>query len=197
MNSWYRYKNRRDDPVIYSWWGKKPPHHDSTLFILLEIKAFAVWEGLTKTEGDKERLLYWPITFLLLNISRCVIFKVPLSNSSASRPWGRQPVACCKLLCGPLHQQGTQPLADAPVTNRSLLAASWDWLKIHTARISRGQIYIFFLNIYTFPFNYETDSAYFHRCVLCRNIWLMARSWVNMQQFEVKFKKELLTFPFS
>ena len=48
---------------------------------------------------------------LLFSVQRCVIFKVPLSTSSASRSGGTQLEARCEPLCGMLPNQGAQPLA--------------------------------------------------------------------------------------
>ena len=77
-----------------------------------------------------------------------VIFKALLSTSFASwLGWGTQLEACC----GP--SEGCY---------------LWDCLKTETPCISCERLHISFHNTYGFLFNYLTASAYFHRCVLCR-----------------------------
>ena len=100
------------------------------------------------TDREAETVCHIDPLFLLLTIPRCVIFKDPLSIST-------QPEACCGVL------------------NRRLavdhsMTTIWDWLKTHTACISRGHLSIKFHNTRTFPLNHVTASAYFRSCVLCR-----------------------------
>ena len=63
---------------------------------------------------------------------------------------------------------------------KSCLAKRWDWLKT---------LYLTWVSAYIisqhppFPFNHLTGFDYLHRWVLCWEIWLTARSKVNMQQF--------------
>ena len=82
---------------------------------------------------------------------------------------------------------------EALVTDRSLLAASWDCLR--TACISHGHLHIFFHNSHTFPLNHMTVSAYLYERVLFREIsdWCLGQgsicnTFVSMNQ---KLKKKL------
>ena len=97
-----------------------------TFFILLGVKASI---GVRETErwiviATLTHKFSWPY--------HTVIFKDPLSTSSASWLGGgnTQQEACGGLL----HQQGAKSFAGAPVTDRSLLAASCNWLKTHSVQ---------------------------------------------------------------
>ena len=84
-------------------------------FNLLGVKASV---SVRETDGGRETNgdCYIDSKLLLLTIPCCVIFKVPLSISSASQTEGIQPEAHCRLLCRPLPQLGAQPLDGTPVT---------------------------------------------------------------------------------
>ena len=82
---------------------------------------------------------------LLLTTPRCVIFKVSLGTSSASRPRSTQRGTHSGPLCGTLSQRGTKQLAGALLDRSNLfcsklrLAKNWSYLTwaspFHKARI--------------------------------------------------------------
>ena len=93
---------------------------------------------------------------LSLDHTFCVIFKASLSTSIASRAyqtavfWTQAEISLnCRI------SRGNQYIS---------------FYNTHTfpSSISRGRLHISFHNIHKFPFIHVTASAYFHRCVLCR-----------------------------
>ena len=118
-------------------------------------------ERRTETERDEYRLPNWSITSSLdhtMLIRPYLVFMF-----FGQRVLNRRP------LCGPLPQRGSQPLISSPLSDRSLLAASWDSkTTTHAALISRGHLHISFHSSHKFLFNHITASAYFHRFVQCR-----------------------------
>ena len=103
-------------------------------------------------EGE-DKLPYWHITSSSQDCTHCVIFKTPQCFFCISAGGS---LRAALWLAAP---------AGRPTT-RSLLAASWVWLK--TARISRRHLYISFQNAHTYLLNHVTASAYLHWYILCR-----------------------------
>ena len=150
-------------------------YKNTTLFILLRVKASVEWER-QMDRGRKRQTTILTYNLLLFTLPCCVIFKAAFSTS-ASLSGSTEPEACC----GPLLLAGCPSTYwHSPWLTESLVAASWD-SKTETPCISHEHLHISFHNTHTFPFNYMTESAYFHWCILCR-VSLIDRSVrVNMQ----------------
>ena len=70
---------------------------------------------------------------------------------------------------GPRQSSAWSPAATVLYLPTRLTAASWEWLKTKTARILGGHLHISDHSTHTFPFSYVTVSAYFCRCIPCRD----------------------------
>ena len=116
----------------------------------------------TKTEGDEWRLPHWPITSSLGHTTLCYL-QGPLWHFSAEVEESTRSPLCA------LDQSG--------VSSHSLALSATDHISFLPKRetnrlrltlsVSHMGICIYH-NTQTFPFNHVTASAFFHRCVLCR-----------------------------
>ena len=133
-----------------------------------------------RTEGDKWRLPHWPITSSLGHTTLCYLqgptwhffcFSVGATQSKARR--------------GTLATAGRSDTRwRFPQLTESFLAASWD-SKIHSARNSRGhRIYHFITSTNVRSTTWKLLLT-FTGASCAQNIWLTARSRVNMQYEQV------------
>ena len=88
---------------------------------------------------------------------------------------GRRPIMCRSVgLC-------TATRWHSPQLTVSLLAASWDWLKTHTASFSRWHLNLSFHNTHTFRPTTWLLPLIFTVASRVKKLWLTARLRVNMQ----------------
>ena len=146
------------------------------LFILLGVKAtVGAWEAET---GWRKGLPHWSITSSLDHTMLCYLrgLTEPFCFSAVGEGgyWPGGPLWTALL---DATQRGTQPHAGAPVT------ASWDWLS-QTACISWGHLHI---STFITPTHFRSTTwllpTIFIGVACAENLWLTARSRVNMQQY--------------
>ena len=143
-------------------------YENINFFILLGVKTSEVCEG--QRHGGKDRLLYWPITSYPLDYTTLCYLQCLTSSSNEST----QPVLVRRLLA-PLRLRFSISRLDS--------AASWHWLKTHIVSDPQTGICIY-------HFITPSISDQPHDCfrlftlvrLVQRNLWLMTRSRVNMQQ---------------
>ena len=161
-----------------------------TLFILVGIKSSEVWER--QKEGNEWKLSHWPITSLLLTISRCIMFKTPLSSYSASRPGSTQLEARCGAFCWTLPQRGGGPTLAGALRDRPNLF----WPQEETD--SRLRLPVSHIGIYIYHFITLTHFSLITwqlplilTSTFCvENLWLSARPRVHLQQKQILTNKK-------
>ena len=152
-----------------------------TLFILLEVKASAVWgknrQGRMETATMTRYYFSWPYDAVLSS-------RPDLELLLLLGPEGTQPEAHCGQLWETLPQWGALPLTGAPLTNRSFLAGSSRLTPKLTVLLSHEGICIYhFITPTHFRLTTWLLPLIFTGASCGENLWLTTQSMVNMQQY--------------
>ena len=113
----------------------------------------------THGQRDEWKLPHWPITSLDHSI---LWYPQGPTSSWSGGGFSTRPTV------GPCSSGVPSHLLAFTWLTKSLLAASWDWLKTHTPLIPHGHLHVSFHNTQIFSFNYMTTSTYFYRYILSR-----------------------------
>ena len=145
-----------------------------------------------RTSGNKVIRSYWPITYFLdhsalLSSRPHIVFRLLLGRGVLN--W--------KPAVGPYSKFGAQTIVTDPLTNHSLLAASWDWLKTETQLLVSHVdilIYHFIKPTCVWPTTWLLPPI-FTSAFCAENLWLISRSRINIQHYILLSFKSITRSP--